>query len=61
MKISELQSTLEDIKRIHGDLECVVHDGMDPSDKVISQGVGVISGYDYLWGEQDKPAAFIHG
>lgn len=32
MKISEVITKLEQLKAKHGDLRCVCHDGLDPSD-----------------------------
>lgn len=48
MKISELIKKLEEVRSKHGDLQCVCHDGLDPSDPAIVVDVEIT--HEYCWG-----------
>lgn len=45
MKISEVITKLEQLKAKHGDLRCVCHDGLDPSDPAEVVDVELVNEY----------------
>lgn len=58
MKISELIAKLEEMKAKYGDLPCVTHDGLNPSDPSVVCDVE-IERDEYAWLTDGPPYAFI--
>ena len=58
MKISELINKLEKVKAKHGDLTCICHDGLDPSELSIVVDVE-IERQKYAWRTEGPPYASI--
>lgn len=59
MKISEVIAKLEALKAKHGDLRCVCHDGLDPSDPAEVVDIELDDGGLKISGSWSQLVAFI--